>query len=367
MVATASASSAGVLSLAVFLACAVEMVEAWTIVIAVGATEGWKVARRGAFAALAVLGVLVAVVGPPLVHFVPLSALRLVIGGLLLNFGLQWLRKAVLRASGHKAKHDEDAIYAEQVAELEALSPDQRARAGFVVAFKGVFLEGLEVVIIVLTLGSTSHRLGLAALAAVAAVVVVTIVGLVVARQLSSVPENAMKMSVALMLASFGTFWAGEGVGVDWPGSDLAIVALVAAYGVATWVLVLVLRRRTTASPAVAPRVSEALSSAEPATDLTSLESSTQSSMEAAGVASGWFVRGMRGFGQFWWDFLIGDTPELFIGVVAALACTALLCHGAGATSVMAVGLPLLVVGLTWVSVGRVVRLVGLAAESSIR
>ena len=149
---------------AVFLASAVEMVEALTIVLAVGVTRGWRSAFEGVAAALVVLAALVAVFGPALVHYVPLSALRLVVGGLLLVFGLQWLRKAVLRAAGLKAKHDEDAIYAEQVAELsEAPRPSGRDATAFTVAFKGVFLEGLEVVVIVLTLGTTSHRLGLAA------------------------------------------------------------------------------------------------------------------------------------------------------------------------------------------------------------
>src|ERR1019366_1627484 len=222
----------------------VEMVEALTIVLAVGVTRGWRSALEGVVAALVTLAALVALLGPALVHFVPLSALRLVVGGLLLIFGLQWLRKAVLRAAGLKAKHDEDAIFAEQVAELTAAPPSEgRDATGFVVAFKGVFLEGLEVVVIVLTLGTTSHHLGLAAAAAAAAVVVVLVAGLIVARQLSRVPENAMKMGVGLMLVSFGTFWSGEGIHIHWPGSDLAIPVLVAIYGAMAWVLVAVLKR----------------------------------------------------------------------------------------------------------------------------
>jgi uncharacterized membrane protein len=163
-----------------------------------------------------------------------------VVGTLLLVFGLQWLRKAVLRASGLKARHDEDAIYAEQVAGLSESPPAVgRDATAFAVAFKGVFLEGLEVVVIVITLGSTSHRLGLAALAAAVAVVVVAAVGVVVHRQLSGVPENAMKMGVGLMLVSFGTFWSAEGVHVSWPGNDLAVPVLVAWYGMIAWLLVL--------------------------------------------------------------------------------------------------------------------------------
>lgn len=244
-----------VLVVAVFLACSVEMVEALTIVVAVGVTRGWRSALEGVVAAVALLAALVVALGPALVHYVPLSTLRLVVGGLLLIFGLQWLRKAVLRAAGLKAKHDEDAIFAREV---EALSSGGtgggRDSTAFVVAFKGVFLEGLEVVVVVLTLGTASHDLGLAAAAAAAAIVVVGAIGVAVARQLSAVPENAMKMGVGLMLVSFGTFWGGEGVHVHWPGSDLAIPVLVGVYGVVAWVLVAVFRRPVGgASPPPAP------------------------------------------------------------------------------------------------------------------
>lgn len=238
-------SSNIVLILAVFLASAVEMVEALTIVVAAGTTRGWRPAFEGVGAALLALAALVAVLGPAIVTFVPLSALRVVIGGVLLVFGLQWLRKAVLRSSGLQARHDEDAIFARNVAELSKAGTGARTHdaLGFTVAFKGVFLEGLEVVIIVLTLGATAHRLGLAALSAGAAAVVVAGVGVAVARQLSMVPENAMKMGVALMLVSFGTFWSGEGLGVHWPGSDLAIVALVGFYAVLAWLSASVLKK----------------------------------------------------------------------------------------------------------------------------
>jgi uncharacterized membrane protein len=258
MIATVHTTTA-VLVVAVFLASAVEMVEALTIVVAVGVTQGWRTALAGSAAALAVLAVLVGALGPALLA-VPLPALRLVIGGLLLVFGLQWLRKAVLRASGHKAKHDEDAIFAEQVAALSSRGtpsgPGPAARrpvdrTGMVVAFKGVFLEGLEVVVIVLTLGSTDHDVPVAALAAAAAVVLVGIVGAVVARQLSGVPENAMKMAVGLMLVSYGTFWVGEAAKVHWPGSDLAIVGLVVVYGAVSWLVVRILAQRVgTTAPA---------------------------------------------------------------------------------------------------------------------
>lgn len=257
-------SSLAVLVVAVFVACTVEMVEALTIVVAVGVTRGWRTSLVGAAGAVLVLAVLVAALGPALVA-VPLSVLRLVIGGLLLVFGLQWLRKAVLRSAGLKAKHDEDAIFAAQVAQLQSSEGvagsgsqpwwhlRQVDRTGAVVSFKGVFLEGLEVVVIVLTLGSTARDVPAAALAATAAVVLVGGVGLVVARQLSAVPENAMKMVVGLMLVSFGTFWSGEGVHVHWPGSDLAVLGLVAIYGAAAWLAIRILHR-----PVLAPGAAQA-------------------------------------------------------------------------------------------------------------
>ncbi len=232
-------------ALAVFGASAVEMVEALTIVMASGFTRGWRSALEGSAVAVLCLAVLVAAVGPALIHYVPLNVLRLVVGSLLLVLGLQWLRKAVLRASGYKAKHDEEAIYRREVDRLKGVSRSGSGRdaTGFVISFKGVFLEGMEVVMIVLTLGLSSGQLGLATVSAAAAVLVVGAVGVVVARQLSEVPENAMKMGVGLMLVTFGTFWGGEGAGLRWPGADLSLLALLAVYGVATWALVGLLTR----------------------------------------------------------------------------------------------------------------------------
>lgn len=232
--------------LAVFAACAVEMVEALTIVLATGTTRGWRSTAEGAGVAVVALAALVAALGPALVTLVPLNGLRVVIGGLLLVLGLQWLRKAVLRASGHKARRDESALYTAQVDQLTAEprpAPGQRDATAFTVSFKGVFLEGVEVVMIVLTLGTSSHRLGLAVLGAAAAVVVVGAAGALVARRLGAIPENAMKMGVGVMLVSFGTFWSGEGLGIHWPGSDLAIPVLIAVYGACAAVLVSALAR----------------------------------------------------------------------------------------------------------------------------
>ena len=243
-----STTSAVTLAVAVFLASAVESVEALTIIVAAGVSRGWRSALVGMAVAIGALVVLVAALGPALVYLVPVNVLRAVVGALLLVFGLQWLRKAVLRAVGLKAKHDEDAIFKQHVDALtvaEVPSTAGRGRVdatGFVVAFKGTFLEGMEVIVIVLGLGGGDHQLGLASAAAGAAILVVAGVGVVVARQLAGVPENAMKTVVGLMLTSFGTFWAGEGLGVRWPGSDLAILVLVGIYAVVTWALVVMLR-----------------------------------------------------------------------------------------------------------------------------
>jgi uncharacterized membrane protein len=233
MLATVSGSSTTVvLVAAVFLAASVEMVEALTIVVAVGHTRGWRSALEGTGVALVSLAVLVAIFGPALVR-VPLNPLRLVVGSVLLIFGLQWLRKAILRASGYIGMHDEDVIYEKTVAKLRAEGVAVgRDRVSFVVAFKGVFLEGVEIVVAVLTLGTSAHRLGLAVIVALVAVVLVAIVGVIVSRQLSKVPENLMKMSVGVMLVSFGTFWTGEGLRVRWPGGDTMLPGLVVLYAV---------------------------------------------------------------------------------------------------------------------------------------
>jgi len=212
---------------AAFLASAVEMVEAVTIVLAVGVTRGWKSAGWGVAAALGALAAIVAVFGPALAQL-PIDSLRLVVGTLLLLFGLQWLRKAILRASGLKALHDEEAIYEAEVALLRASGekPGHDWYA-FTVAFKGVFLEGLEVAFIVVTFGGTQRNVGLAALGAATALVVVLIAAVVIHRPLTRMPENTVKFGVGVMLTSFGIFWTTEGAGIDWPGGDVALIALI--------------------------------------------------------------------------------------------------------------------------------------------
>lgn len=237
----------GALFVAVFLACAVEAVEATTIVLAAGTARDWRSALSGVGAGLVVLAVVVGALGPA-VAALPLGALRLVVGGLLLVFGLQWLRKAILRASGHKALHDEAAIYQRELDAARQARPERRGAVAdwyaFTLSFKGVVLEGLEVVFIALTFGGNQHDIPLAALAALAAVVAVAAGGVAVRAPLARVPENTLKFVVGVMLCSFGTFWGAEGAGVTWPGSDAALLVLVPLYAVAGVSLSAALRDR---------------------------------------------------------------------------------------------------------------------------
>lgn len=233
------------LLLATFAASAVEMVEALTIVLAVGVTRGWRPVAIGAVAAVAALAAVVAALGPAVTRL-PIGTLRLVVGGLLLVFGLQWLRKAILRAAGIKALHDEDAIYRRERDRLQGAgpAPGRLDGLGVTVTFKGVFLEGLEVVFIVVTFGATEGRTVDAALAAAAALVVVGLVGLALHRPLTRVPENTLKFGVGVLLTSFGLFWSVEGAGARWPGSDLFVLALLGATTAASLGLAAALRRR---------------------------------------------------------------------------------------------------------------------------
>ena len=245
-------ASAAALFIAVFLACTVEAVEATTIVLAAGTARDWRSAGVGTAMALAALAVIVAVLGPA-VSEIPLRGLRVVVGALLLVFGLQWLRKAILRASGHKALHDEEKLYAEHMADAAAqrsrrfmLAPDWY---GFTLAFKGVLLEGLEVVFIVLTFGANAKNVGLATIAAACAVVLVAAAGGAVRAPLARVPENTMKFVVGIMLTSFGIFWGGEGAGANWPGSDAALLVIIPAIALFGIGLTALLRQTNQAPP----------------------------------------------------------------------------------------------------------------------
>jgi len=231
---------------AAFLACAVEAVEALTIVLAVGVVRGWRSTLVGVGAAAAVLAILVAAIGSAL-RAAPIDALRVVVGALLLTFGLQWLRKAILRASGYKALHDETEAFHQEREQAGAAGHEIRAGLdwySFTIAFKGVLLEGLEVAFIVITFGGTQHRVGLAAAAAGAAVVMVVVAGVALRSPLARVPENTIKFAVGLLLTTFGTFWAAEGTGAHWPGADLALPVILASYTGVALVFVRLLRRR---------------------------------------------------------------------------------------------------------------------------
>jgi uncharacterized membrane protein len=229
-----------------FLASAVEMVEALTIVLASGLARGWRSSLAGVGAATVALVVVVAALGPALT-IVPLTALRLVVGGILLTFGLQWLRKAILRAAGYKALHDENAIFAQELGDAENAARVERAGVdwyGFTLSFKGVFLEGMEVAFIVLTFGSTQGSIPLAALGAAAALVLVAGVGFAVRAPLARVPENTMKFAVGVMLTTFGIFWGAEGAGAHWPGSDAALIGVLSFVCATSAVFVLALRQQ---------------------------------------------------------------------------------------------------------------------------
>jgi len=246
------------LAATVFVACAVEAVEALTIVLAAGLTRGWRSTFQGMAAALAVLAAVVAVAGPALA-LLPLGALRLIVGALLAAFGLQWLRKAILRASGHKELHDEGGIYARQVAAARAAAGGRRGLVSdwyaFTLSFKGVLLEGLEVVFIAITFGASQNDVGLAALSAVAAMIVVAAVGVAVHAPLSRVPENSLKFGVGVMLTSFGIFWGAEGAGASWPGHDAALLVIVPLTALVAFAYVVLLRRGPVATaPGAAAR-----------------------------------------------------------------------------------------------------------------
>ncbi len=220
-----------------FLASFVEVVEAFTIVLAVGLTQSWRPAFIGSGLALLVLAALVAVFGP-LLGLVPIHVLQFVVGVLLILFGMRWLRKAILRSIGVLALHDEEKAFARETEALTRSAREQRADylAG-IAAFKAVLLEGTEVVFIVIAVGTTHGLTLYASLGAFAAFVVVMAIGLAVHRPLSQVPENTLKYVVGLMLTTFGVFWTGEGIGAEWPGADLSLFGIFIIFGAASLAL----------------------------------------------------------------------------------------------------------------------------------
>jgi uncharacterized membrane protein len=260
MIGNLSAHELGLLA-AVMLASAVEFVEAFTIVLAMGLTRGWRSTLAGTAAALVVLAIVVVVAGYALATWFPEALLQLVIGGLLLIFGLQWLRKAVLRSAGLQAQHDQVATFEAEAAAARGAAPQDVAGLdgfAFVVSFKGVLLEGLEVVFIVLTFGISAGNVPLAAAGAAVAGAIVLAVGAAIHRPLSRVPENTIKFGVGILLSTFGTFWAIEGLGVfspehsslEWPAGDLALLGVLLGWLVVSRALAAGLRRRAPSSAA---------------------------------------------------------------------------------------------------------------------
>ncbi|HMI72701.1 MAG TPA: hypothetical protein VK510_22050 [Solirubrobacteraceae bacterium] len=240
---------------ATLLASGVEFVEALTIVLAIGTTRGWRSTWVGVGAALAALAVVTAVAGYALQSWLPEALLQLVVGTLLLIFGLQWLRKAILRSAGLKALHDEDQTFREEVEAARAAGDERRLGLdwfAFVVSFKGVFLEGLEIVFIVITFGVNGDSIGLAVLGAALGGAIVVIAGFALHRPLARVPENTIKFAVGLMLSTFGTFWSVEGLGwfapgeasLEWPGGDGALPLLLALWALLAWAAVRLLSAR---------------------------------------------------------------------------------------------------------------------------
>ena len=231
---------------AAFIASLVEVVEAFTIVLAVATIRGWRPALMGTAGGLALLVIIVLALGPMLDQ-VPLHLLQLVVGALLLLFGLRWLRKAILRAAGIVALHDEQAAFSAQTKDLQVATAEHQPHLDWlagIAAFKAVVLEGLEVVFIVIAVGAGRGLLIPASLGALAAGLLVVLIGITLHRPLSQVPENALKFGVGVMLSSFGVFWTGEGLGVPWPGENLAILVFVLVF-LLVGLLLTALRRET--------------------------------------------------------------------------------------------------------------------------
>ncbi|GAB3391436.1 hypothetical protein GCM10027568_17010 [Humibacter soli] len=355
--------NAGALFIATFLACLVEAVEATTIVLAAGTARNWRSALWGVAAGVGVLVVAVAIAGPA-VELIPIQALRVLVGGLLLVFGLQWITKAVLRASGRKALHDESAIFAREVAaaqghggSADGTTPARRGLVtdwyGFTLSFKGVVLEGLEVVFIVLTFGANAGQVGLASLAAAAAIIVVVILGLIVRGPLSRIPENTLKFIVGIMLSAFGLFWAAEGAGTEWPGSDIALLVIAPAIAVYALVLVAILRKPKPEPQEQKQVVTVAAATTATATGAGSSDGGVQSSQPASAPAEEparrrvTFGSAARAFGRFWYDFLIGDDWFVATAVAIGIVITALLSLVAPAVSWIALSAAVLVI-LPW-------------------
>ena len=301
------------LFLTVFLACAVEAVEATTIVLAAATARNAKSAVQGTLAALGLLAIIVLIFGPTLISL-PINSLRLFVGTLLLLFGMQWMRKAILRSSGFKALHDEDAIYKDEIAQASQASRESKFAISdwyaFTLSFKGVLLEGLEVVFIVLTFGSIQKDVGLASLAALAAVVIVVLAGAALRKPLARVPENTMKFVVGIMLTSFGIYWGAEGAGALWPGNDLSILGIIAFLLILSYALIYWLKN-------VHALVGESQK----------LHADFDEADGEAVLTERGTLKALKAFGYFWYDFLIGDDLIGTAIVIVAIESTNLAFH----------------------------------------
>jgi len=295
------------LFLSVFLACAVEAVEATTIVLAAGTARNWRSALTGASSALILLVLIIAAFGPAISQL-PIDGLQLFVGALLLVFGLQWVRKAILRRSGYKSLHDEDAIFNEELQAAQQAKNESKFGVtdwyAFTLSFKGVLLEGLEVAFIVLTFGTIQGEVILASFAALAAVIIVVIAGFALRKPLAQVPENSMKYVVGIMLTSFGIFWGAEGAGAKWPGKDLSLVGIIIFMVIISTTLIKVLKVQNSKVSANI-RVTE------------KDELDTSEILNKSGLAEL-----IKKFGAFWFDFLIGDDWRGTVIVLAAFALT---------------------------------------------
>jgi uncharacterized membrane protein len=322
------------LAVSVFLACTVEAVEALTIVLAVGATRSWPWALGGLGAAILTLAVIVLALGPAITSL-SIDVLRVLVGGLLLIFGLQWLSKAMLRSTGLKAKHDELQIYQQ---ETEAARAAGGRHVGFdaysfAISFKGVLLEGLEVVFIVLTFGANQHRVGLAAGAAAIALLAVAAVGFAARAPLAKVPENTMKLVVGVMLTSFGMFWAAEGAGTEWPGGEAALLAIIPGIFMAATAIAGLVHR------AAVRRAVHLLPDAQ----LRTASIETRAADDKDGTRTLVLPRAL-------WQFVAGEDWRTATGVILALALTALVAEDGGAAWWV---MPIAVLGLLALSIRR--------------
>ena len=325
------------LFISVFLASAVEAVEAVTIVLAAGTARDWKSALRGVVAGLFTLAIIIAIFGPAISHL-PISVLRTVVGGLLLVFGLTWLRKAILRASGLKAMHDEEKIFQEELAAARAAAQSTRHGVAdwyaFTLSYKAVLLEGLEVVFIVLTFGTIAHKVGLASIAALIAIVIACAAGFALKAPLAKVPENTLKFVVGILLTSFGIFWGAEGASggsAKWPGDNWAVLFLIAGVWAFAFLLVTLLRK-VEKREKVSTSATSQRSSAKPIRNKP--------------------IQMLKSFVVFWIDFIIGDDWRMAAGLLVGFSVTASI----ALSPLTWIVIPLFVVLSLSYSLGRAVR-----------